>query len=103
MKNILLVSAMVLGLAVPNSALAGDDAVAAIIGGVIGYHIGKHHGREREPRYYPEPYTYRQARRICDESAPRRYPQYYRHMKNCMDYYGYAWYDEDEYEYHRNR
>ena len=103
MKNILLVSAMVLGLAVPNSALAGDDAVAAIIGGVVGYHIGKHHGREREPRYYPERYSYHRALRICEESAPYRYPQYYRHMKRCMEYYGYAWYDADDYEYHRNR
>ena len=63
MKNFLLVSALVFGLAIPHSALAGDDAVAAIIGGVVGYHIGKHHGRERdrEPRYYPERYSYRSA------------------------------------------
>jgi len=103
MKNILLVSAMVLGLAVPNSAFAGDDAVAAIIGGVIGYHIGKHHEREREPRYYPERYPYRKALRFCEERAPYRYPQYYHHMKRCMADFDYAWNDSDEYEYHRDR
>jgi hypothetical protein len=105
MKKFLLVSALIFGLAAPHSALAGDDAVAAIIGGVVGYHIGKHHGRERdrEPRYYPERYPYRKALRFCEERAPYRYPQYYRHMKRCMADFDYAWYDPEEREYYRDR
>ena len=103
MKNILLVSAMVLGLAVPNSALAGDDAVAAIIGGVVGYHIGKHHSREREPRYYPEHYSYHRALRFCEERAPYRYHKYRKHMRRCMADFDYAWYDPEEREHRRHR
>ena len=103
MKKFLLVSALIFGLAVPYSALAGDEAVAAIIGGVVGYHIGKHHTREREQRYYPERYPYRKALRFCEERAPYRYHHYRRHMKRCMADFDYAWYDSEEHEHHRRR
>lgn len=103
MKKFLLVSALIFGLATPHSALAGDEAVAAIIGGVVGYHIGKHHNREREPRYYPERYPYRKALRYCEERAPYRYPQYRRFMRQCMADFDYGWYDSEAYEYDRRR
>jgi hypothetical protein len=103
MKKFLLVSALVIGLATPHSALAGDEAVAAIIGGVVGYHIGKHHNREREQRYYPERYPYRKALRFCEERAPYRYHHYRRYMKRCMADFDYAWSDPEEREHYRNR